>query len=188
MSLNKSTNQKGFTLVEMIIALTLFSLVVAMSTGALVGLFDANRKSQSLASVINNLNYSIENMTRTIRFAKAYNCGAAIPLTTPVNCTGNPTPPGESIAVTSGSGTTIFRFNNSNSKLEISTNNGTTYTPITSSEVTITYAKFFVYNTASGEGRQPYALIIIRGYAGSKPSSRSEFDIQTIVSQRPLDL
>lgn len=180
--------KNGFTLVEMIIAISLFGIVVSISVGSLLGLFDANRKSQSLASVLNNLNYSIENMTRIIRFAKSYHCdiNQALPVTSPRNCGGGANPAADSIAVTNGAVTTIFRLNGS--KIQISTNGGTTYSDMTSSEVTITNLKFYVYGSTPGDASQPYVLITIGGYAGSKPSSRSNFDIQTIVSQRPLDI
>jgi len=181
-------SEKGFTLVELMVALGLFGIIVTISIGSVIGLFDANRKSQSLASVVNNLNFSIENMTRIIRFAGAYHCSLSVPLSSPNDCSSGDV----AVAVTNGSGTTIFRFNSGTGKIETSTTGGNSYTPITSDEVTIQSAKFYVFNTTPGSGgdvNQPYILVIIRGFAGgSKPSSQSSFDVQTIISQRELDL
>lgn len=50
-----ATGQKGFTLVEMIVAIFVFSVVMVISTGALVSIIGANRKAQSVKSVMNNV-------------------------------------------------------------------------------------------------------------------------------------
>src|SRR3989344_4823239 len=51
---------RGFTLIELIVAV-----------------FDANRKSRSLKTVLNNLNLAVESMSKEIRFGKNYHCGSA---------------------------------------------------------------------------------------------------------------
>lgn len=188
-------NLGGFTLIEIIVALGIFITAVSISIGALVGLYDANSKSQSLSSVISNLNYSVENMVRTIRFAESYHCGSGnLPLTTPRPCYDGDLDPGSNpndvfLAVTEAGLTTIFKYNNVSKKIETSIDGGSTYTPVTSSEVTITYAKFYTFFTEPlPDDQQPQVVLVIRGFAGKKPSSQSSFDIQTVVSQRKLDL
>jgi type II secretory pathway pseudopilin PulG len=179
----QSENRKdGFTLVEIIIAIGLFITVVTISLGSLIGLYNANNKSQSLSSVINNINYSVENMVRIIRFANIYHCGNIGTLTAQRSCDSGDT----FLAITTGGQTTIYRINGA--KLEVSTNGGASYTPVTSGEVTVTNAKFYVFNTTPGDNNQPYVLMTIKGYAGKKPSTQSSFDIQTTVSRRKLDL
>jgi prepilin-type N-terminal cleavage/methylation domain-containing protein len=78
--------KKGFTLVEMLIAVGLFTLIASISLGAILNIFDANRRNQSSKTVVDNLNFSIENMARTVRFGTNYHCGSTGDLATARNC------------------------------------------------------------------------------------------------------
>lgn len=69
-----SLDKRGFTLVEMIVALGIFAVVALVAVGALGRIVDANRKSQSLKSAINNLNFALESISREVRVGTAYNC------------------------------------------------------------------------------------------------------------------
>ena len=69
-----SNKRKGFSLVEMLVSVALFSAVMLIGAGALLSLIDANRKAQSLNSVMNNLNFALESMSRNIRVGTTYHC------------------------------------------------------------------------------------------------------------------
>jgi prepilin-type N-terminal cleavage/methylation domain-containing protein len=99
----KRNSQKGFTLVEMLIAITLFIIVAFISIGAILTIFSANKKSQTSKTVVDNLNYTIESMVRNIRFGKTYHCGTGTPYNSLTNCSGGDT----FIAVQSGANTYI---------------------------------------------------------------------------------
>jgi prepilin-type N-terminal cleavage/methylation domain-containing protein len=47
-NISKKSLQKGFTLIEMIISLAIFTVVALVAVGALVKVMDANRKSINL--------------------------------------------------------------------------------------------------------------------------------------------
>src|SRR3989344_1317808 len=68
--------QKGFTLVEMIVSAGLFAVVMLVSVTALLSLVDANRKTQALHSVMNNLNIALDSMVRSLRMGSVYHCGS----------------------------------------------------------------------------------------------------------------
>jgi len=51
---------RGFTLLEMIVAIGIFTIVMLMATSALVTIIGANRKVQSQQVAINNLNFALE--------------------------------------------------------------------------------------------------------------------------------
>ena len=68
-------SDKGFTLVEMIVAVALFAVVMLISVGTLLALVGANRKAQALQSVINNLNITLDGMVRAIRMGGNFHCG-----------------------------------------------------------------------------------------------------------------
>ncbi|MEK9185547.1 MAG: type II secretion system protein [Patescibacteria group bacterium] len=179
---DRENSERGFTLVEIIVALGIFVTAVTIALGALIGLYNANNKSQSLSSVINNLNYSIENMAKTIRFAANYHCGSGGALTAPQSCNSGDT----FLAISTNLGVIIYRFNVN--KLETSLDGGATYTPLTADEVTVQSAKFYVFNTIVGDNFQPYVLLTVKGFAGKNLSAQSTFDIETTVSQRELDI
>ncbi len=74
---NKNSNHKnsGFTLVEMIVALGVFSIVATVALGALMKIISANRKAQTLQTSITNLNFALESMSREFRDSKYFQCG-----------------------------------------------------------------------------------------------------------------
>src|SRR3990167_9012172 len=68
--------KKGFTLIELMVAISIFIVVMTISMGSILNVFDANRKSRSLKTVLNNLNLAVESMSKEMRFGKNYHCGS----------------------------------------------------------------------------------------------------------------
>ncbi len=186
----KNFNEKGFTLIEVITALSVFAVIMTISMGSIVGIFDANRKSESLKTVMDNMNFTMEAMAREMRFGKNYHCGSGSP-TIPFSCpTGN-----------NGANTLMSFIDQSNNQITYtlvgsgiqkssSAAQGGTFIEVTAPEVTITNLRFFVVGAesyASGDRQQPRVLMFIQGYAGSKPTSKTTFTLQTTVTQRLRD-
>lgn len=67
--------QSGFTLVEMLVSISLFAMVVTMSVGVLLVLIDANGRAQSMQLVMTNLSFALDSMTREIRTGTNWYCG-----------------------------------------------------------------------------------------------------------------
>ena len=146
---------------------------------------DAGRKSKSLKSVMTNLNFALEVMSRDIKFGKTYYCGiTGMNPPPPQNCTGLTAPSNSVTFVTSNDVHTIYRLNNN--QIEKSIDRGTTYIGVTAPEIIIQDLRFYVFGTGTN-GLQPRVLVLIRGYVGPKPTSQSTFILQTTVSQRVLD-
>ncbi len=74
-------SQIGFTLIEMIVALAVFSVVVTIAVGALLMLIASNEQLQAEQSVMTNLSFALDSMTREIRTGTAYFCYSANSLT-----------------------------------------------------------------------------------------------------------
>ncbi len=68
------TSKQGFTLVEMIVSLAIFSIVVTVSVGALLVLVGTNQQLQGEQSVMTNLSFALDSMTREIRTGSGYYC------------------------------------------------------------------------------------------------------------------
>lgn len=70
-------NQAGFTLIEMIVSLAIFSISVTITIGALLVLIASNQKLQGEQSVMTNLAFAMDSMTREIRTGTNYYCDEA---------------------------------------------------------------------------------------------------------------
>ncbi len=194
--------QRGFTLIEMIVAVALFALVMLVAVGALLALTGANRKAQALQSVMNNLNIAIDGMVRNARMGSNYHCGAGsyVGDGSSDDCTVNPgtafsfepygstsldTPwmyqfvcPSGLPGGTCASGGYIAR-----------SEDGTNWVALTAPEVAITSLQFYVVGTLPGDAFQPKVLIVIQGTAGAgSQKTQSTFHIEATAVQRELDL
>jgi len=180
--INKFKNKKGFTLVEMLIAISLFTIIASFSVGAVLSIFDASHRARSSKTVVDNLNLAIEDMTRTIRFGNSYYCGVSSSLSSTNDCSGGL----DSVSVTFEGNRIIFRLNGNT--IQKSSNGGSSYTNITSSETIIEYLRFYVIGSSPSNGNQPYVIAVIKGYSGNRPTAQSKFFVQTLMSQRKLDI
>jgi prepilin-type N-terminal cleavage/methylation domain-containing protein len=177
----KKRNNKGFTLVELMVSVSIFAIVLLICSGSILSVLDANRKSQSLRSVMDNLNSTLEGMTRNIRFGYAYHCGTGGSTASPQDCIS-----GDSTFYMNGA-QIIYRLNGSS--IERSTNGGINYYKITSPDLVIQNLKFYVLgSTIYPDLNQPRVIISITGYVGVKQTTGSTFTLETTISQRKLDI
>lgn len=63
---------RGFTLVEMLVVLGLFSTIMTIASGALFSAQSVNVKLQETQSILDNMNLSVEVMTRDIRYGSDF--------------------------------------------------------------------------------------------------------------------
>jgi len=67
--------QKGFSLVEMLVAIAIFMIVVTTTLGAFLKMVDINKKVQSVRNAMDNANLAMETMMRNIRLGYDYEGG-----------------------------------------------------------------------------------------------------------------
>lgn len=199
----------GFTLIEMMVAVALFSIVMTISVGALLALVDANRKAQALQSVMNNLNVALDGMVRNIRMGITYHCDSAGQFNKTVLATRNDcTSGGELLSFEAFGGSTTDNTDQwvywvENGRLYKSEDSRDTALPVTAPEVRID--SFSVYVTGAsgslsvnGEKIQPKVVMTVQGTAGvdqsafgvvgAKKKIQTTFNIQAAASQRLLDI
>ena len=186
---HKSWNVRGFTLIEIMVSLAIFAIVMTIAAGSLLTIVNANRKSQSLQSVMNNLAFALENMVRNMRTGTSYHCGSLGNLGTPQNCSGGDDFLAlEAVGGSSGvvSDQIVYRLNGS--RVEKSGDGGANFLPITAPEIEVTNLVFYVEGADSGDGEQPKIIMTIAGNAGNRPETNTSFSLQTSISQRILDI
>lgn len=182
---NRTRLLTGFTLIEMMVAVAIFSMVMVVSSGAIFGIVRANQKASTLLSVLDNINFALESMSRNIRFGYDYHCTDLGDLASPRDC---PYPAGgETFAYYDPiEGETIL-YRLSGGAIERLAEGGD-YIPITAPGAVITRLSFFVEGAENQSVTQPKVKILLEGYAGERPDTRSSFSVQTTVSQRLIML
>lgn len=182
----------GFTLIEILVSVAIFSTVMVISLGALLAMSESDRKAQTLKSVINNLNFSLDAMGRSIRTGINYHCDVSTgTVTTPRDC-GQASGGATSIAFRSAEGQTVrYCLGNgsscSSSGTAVLVSKGSAaYAPLTASEVTISNLRFYVTGAEDAE-LQPHVVILLSGSVPVSPTQTSVFDLQTSVTQRLYD-
>ncbi|MBI3495157.1 type II secretion system protein [Candidatus Berkelbacteria bacterium] len=70
-------SSKGFTLVEMMVSVGIFTIILFLSTSALLSIVSTDRKSRAVRIAMDNLNLALEDMTRKIKTGSMYYCGIA---------------------------------------------------------------------------------------------------------------
>ncbi len=192
---NKKSERQGFTLIELMVAVSIFSIVLMMALGTVLTIMDANRKARTLTEVMNNLNFSLETMTRSLK------TGVEPGVTGDANG-----------AILSVVGIILeedvagdrfrrevieYQRREDDSERgyigtrscaaaeDVYTCSSGTWIPITSDQVDVTKMTFSVY---AGENNQPRTQLSIEGDVRINDKISSSFSLQTTVSQRKLNL
>lgn len=188
---NTRRARRGFTLVEMIVAVGLFSVVMLVSVGALLSLSGANRKAQVLQSIMNNLNIALDGMVRSIRMGSNYHCGIG-DFTVPQPCQNGDT----ILALEAFGGDAsdptdqwIYSYDSTTHRIYKSQDGGANTFAVTAPEISIDGMKFYVVGTTRGDTAQPKVVITVKGTAGAANlKTKTTFNIQATAVQRVLDL
>lgn len=168
--------KRGFTLIEMMVAIFLFSVVMVIATGALVSILGADRKAQAVEAVMNNLNFALDSMTRAIRTGSHYDCGFS-----PCNGGGST----KFTFVDTDGQTVIYRYNAGTKRIERSINAGA-FQPLTSPSITVTNLRFSAIGENGSDTIQPRVLITVQGTAGEGKAA-TDFNLEMLATQRVFD-
>lgn len=200
LNLQKSISiQRGFTLIELLVSVAIFSVVMVIALGSLLVISESNRKAESLKSVVNNLNFSLDSMTRSMRTGINYTCSPSIPLAgTPPSADCTVSPGGSSVAFTDTSNRgVVYKFESSNASLcnqtgivgciTRSVDGGATFSPLTAPEVRVTSLSFYVIGSSISDQLQPKISIVVSGTMQVTSTLTSQFNLQTSVTQRLYD-
>lgn len=71
------TLARGFTLLEMIVAIGIFSIIMLIVTGAYLTLIGLDREVRATTSLVTNLSFAVDSMARSIRTGTDYGCNSS---------------------------------------------------------------------------------------------------------------
>lgn len=164
--------QHGFTLIELMVSVSIFTVVMMVAIGALFTIIAANKHARAVQLTMDNLHFAIDEMSRDIRTGTDYNYSAVV---------GNECGNSFVFTFTSSDGDDIdYRCSGGHIQKRVDTGS---YVNMTAPEITVTH--FRVYDIATS---QPRALILIGGEAKTSGGDTTDFNLQTTVSQRRLDI
>ncbi|MEX2145042.1 MAG: prepilin-type N-terminal cleavage/methylation domain-containing protein [Candidatus Spechtbacterales bacterium] len=177
---------QGFTLLETIVALGIFTVIVTASFSALVLSLQAQRSVLAEKAVSENVNYATEFMSRQMRVAKRDGAGGCIV----VNSTFQ-TPSATEIQFINGNDKCVRFFLSSGAIQYENITDVSGIIPLTTgSAVSVDTLDFSILGELRGDSEQPRATITIQASAvGSQPEiEKARVDIQTTVAVRGLDV
>ena len=187
---------KSYTLIEVLVAVSIFTIIIAAPTGFLVGSLKGQQKALASQKLLDNASYTLEYISRSLRMAKKeLSCSE---ITKPATC---------SCLKTQGYGynyenpngdVSAIRFINykeecqefflEGTRLRESKDEVENY--LTAEDLEITSLKFQLSGELQTDNDQPRVTLFleIKGGKSLKAELRPLIKIQTTISQRNLDV
>jgi len=175
--------KRGYTLIELMVAVGLFALIMTLASGAYLVMIGINRQTQNITAGINDLSFALETMTRNIRLGYGYTC-----------------PTGTNDCIIDAS-TDNFSFSNEHDKAVAYSLDPIAYiiqqsvdgvpSPLTdSSAVKVTSLTFYVSGTdrPPADYNQPHVTITVSGTIDTGHEKTENFTIETGATMRGADL
>lgn len=193
---------RGFTLIEMIVAIGVFAVCVVLIVGSLISLNNASRKERNIRIAMDNVGAALDSMARNVRMGTRFHCGCgdiASGGTAPYSAGDTNFPGGERSCSTAlgGVGESCLAFEGQgggiadtdqivfklfDGQILRSTNSGGSFLAMTAPEININKLTFYVDGADAGEN-QPIVRIVLRGVVG-RGAIVTPFLVQTSVSPR----
>ncbi len=197
--IKKQNLQRGFSLLEVLVALSIFIVVIVMSVGALLVLVDANAKAQNNQKIMSSMSFALDSMTREIRTGSGFICSSSdiSPSTselTTQDCSSGTylsiVEGGESLTGSLSGNRITYRYNATDKKIERRLADGSWY-PLTNTNISVDAMHFSVTNStrlSSNDEKQAIVSLYIEGSAEGVNTTNTSFTIQTSISRRILDI
>lgn len=200
--------KSGFTLMEMIVALAIFTIVLVLATAAFLAVINADRRARATRIASDNLNLTLEDISRRIKTGSVYTCGG-LNLGLPNDCSspsslfwfvdqsgkrsmykrgvgnvGGLAGGNAPSACTDGS----LPYTATQGCILRSDNNGAAFRSATGPDIDITSLDFRVLGSAKApDTTQPVVVLSIGGMLGAGGAVPVAFRIQSTITQRLYD-
>jgi prepilin-type N-terminal cleavage/methylation domain-containing protein len=185
---SKSKNGGGYTLIEVLVAITIFVIIIAGPTGFLTTSLKGQKKALATMEIVDSTSFSLEYISRTLRMAKKDQTGDCIEA-------------GANYENPDGDVSKIRFLNYQELCQEFSLMNGqlgqrqsidksktnlSQFLPQTPEDLEITLLKFELTGRTQSDDFQPRATILFELQKKNQPESKIR--LQTSISQRNLDV
>jgi prepilin-type N-terminal cleavage/methylation domain-containing protein len=179
--MKRNSLQRGFTLIEMIVSVALFSFVMTIAATAYLNLISLERQTRANNDLNTNLSFVTDTMTRAIRTGGKYQCGGS----GGSNCPLSPS--------------TVFTFVTSDTPSQTITYKLDSYAidecidsqpcvAVTDPRIVVNALNFYVSGVGSGDSIQPQVVIVIHGSVRADSRHITDFSLQTSATQRVIEL
>jgi prepilin-type N-terminal cleavage/methylation domain-containing protein len=188
-TIHKKNTKKGFTLVEMLVSVGIFTIVMTIALGALLVVYDTYRKTRTLKNAMENVNIATESIIKRIRTGDRFSC---LSFANPDICVHLAFRGRDNLQYEYKWDTNTRELLSRSCPLPLSSNlpcpMAVPLQPITSPDVLINNVKFYMYGL-DNDSIQDSITVTISGLANmpGKPKYDSSFRIQTTISKRLLD-
>lgn len=175
----------AYTLIELLVAISIFSLVVAGFTDFFISALRVQRKTLAFREIVDSASYVLDYMARSLRMAKKDDIEIR---GVQKNCLA-----GNKINYEVLSGQSAIKFRNYNNQCQRffldggrikEEREGESYF-LTSSNLDVINLKFFLSGDSPGDNLQPRVTILIEIQKRGQPETKTL--VQTTISQRDLD-
>ena len=184
----KKIKNKGFTIIETMVSVSIFLIVVTIGMNALLNVSLIHKKSANMRSILDSLSFIMEDMSRNLRTGYNYHCGNIID-------------GGVLIAFESANGKTTnasdqWVYKIKDNRILKSIDSGNKWIQLNPDEVSIDGQSFFIVSGSiapnsdgSGDHQQPFVTIKLSGTITDPQSNVvTPFSLETSVSQRLIDV
>ena len=178
----KLDKQNGYTIIETMIAVSIFLVVIMVGMSALLNADLIHKKSGDMRSIMDNLSFVMEDISRNLRTGYSYHCidDGNLNAIEPRSCLS-----GNGISFKSDAGDRIKYIIGSDIQKSMA---GGSYVELTSPEIVIDPSSHFtVVGAELSDTLQPFVTIKLVGKITYR-SIETPFSLQTSVSQRSLDV
>ena len=169
----------GFTLLEMIISIGIFSVLVTTSIGVMLGISNAQLKAANIQATVDNIRFSMELMTKEMRTGSEY----ALSLF----CTSDAG--AEASFLTSAGERRVYYLDGDRLMRLVGTTDCNRAKPLMADEVAVERLRFKAGGAAPGASDgQPWIMTAMSvSSKGGKQPFESRMDLETMVVQRFRD-
>jgi prepilin-type N-terminal cleavage/methylation domain-containing protein len=205
LSSHKKNTQTGFTIIEVMIAMAIFTILVTIGIGSVLNAMQQHKSSENTRTVMDNLNFVMEDMARNIRLGQNIHCFVAGEAAPSFASDTDPVVPQDCALPTDAHNQIMFNDQNGQHVMYVisvpSTTGGagsgvykqkgddpTKAQLISPPQVVMDFYRsgFTVQGAPAGDGAQPTVLIRLAGTVTHK-GIESKFAIETTVTLRALD-
>lgn len=179
MNKQKRKKTKGFTLIEIMVAVSIFSIVALIVSGAFITLADIFKKTQTNRAVVDNINLTMDTMTLQIREGMNHQFNDSCTAEEPFSCY-------QAIVfdefVNSGIGRHLLYKIEDKSIVQCEGNQTSDCPKLTSPEVEVDTLSF--YKSPSFDSGSPVVVLLVGGTVFARDNLSTNFSLQTTLTLR----